>query len=375
MLKLAPFLFTIQRQKIPMHKRQIKYHEAILEATDLALSSDPKIYVMGLGVPDPKGIFGTTTGLAEKYGSDRVMDMPTSENSMTGIAIGSALLGFRPIMTHQRVDFFLLALDQLINNAAKWHYMFGGQCQVPMVIRLIIGRGWGQGPQHSQSLHSLFAHIPGLKVVMPSNPYDAKGLLLSAVQDGNPVVYFEHRWLHSIFGEVPAEKYKVPIGKAKIVREGCDITLVACSHMTLEAYRAAQWLEAEGVSAEIIDVRSIKPLDEEAILRSIAKTGRLIVIDPDWKFMGFASEILAVVAEKGFSALKAPPVRLCYPDCFVPTSWALANHFYPTAKHIVCETLKILDKRTRAQVYLEELRRELAHKPLDVPNQQFTGPF
>src|ERR1700722_14260768 len=177
--------------------------QAILQATDQLMQIDSSVYVMGLGVPDPKGIFGTTTGLEKKYGSDRVLDMPTSENGMTGIAIGSALLGLRPIMTHQRVDFFLLALDQLINNAAKWHYMFGGQMNVPLVIRLIIGRGWGQGPQHSQSLQSIFSHIPGLKVVMPSNPYDAKGLLLSAIDDENPVVYLEHRWLHGIFGEVP----------------------------------------------------------------------------------------------------------------------------------------------------------------------------
>src|SRR5579872_1970482 len=189
--------------------RQIKYHEAILEATDQIMELDPRVYLMGLGAPDPKGIFGTTSGLGKKYGPNRVMDMPTSENAMTGIAIGSAIEGMRPIMTHQRVDFFLLALDQLINNGAKWHYMFGGQMKVPLVIRLIIGRGWGQGPQHSQSLQSFFAHIPGLKVVMPSNPYDAKGLLISAIEDDNPVVYLEHRWLHGIFGEVPKEIYRI----------------------------------------------------------------------------------------------------------------------------------------------------------------------
>ena len=220
--------------------RQLKFYEAIREATDQKMAQDPNIYLMGLGVPDPKGIFGTTSGLAEKYGPNRVMDMPTSENAMTGIAIGSAILGMRPIMTHQRVDFFILALDQLINNAAKWHYMFGGQMKVPLVIRLIIGRGWGQGPQHSQSLHSFFAHVPGLKVVMPSTPQDAKGLLISAIEDDNPVVYLEHRWLHNTFGEVSPDPTPIPIGKAKIVRPGTDITIVAASHMVLEALAAIQ---------------------------------------------------------------------------------------------------------------------------------------
>ncbi len=189
-----------------------KFNEAILEAHDQLMAVDPNVYIMGLGVPDPKGIFGTTVGLQEKYGPNRVMDMPCSENAMTGVAIGSALVGMRPIMTHQRVDFFLLALDQLVNNACKWHFMFGGQLNVPLVIRLIIGRGWGQGPQHSQTLTSFFAHLPGLKVVAPSSPYDAKGLLISAVEDNNPVVYLEHRWLHNIYGEVPSEIYRVPLG-------------------------------------------------------------------------------------------------------------------------------------------------------------------
>jgi len=358
-----------------MHKRQIKYSEAILEATDLAMAQDPHVYIMGLGVPDPKGIFGTTLGLAQKYGEERVLDMPTSENGMTGIAIGSALLGMRPMMTHQRVDFFLLALDQLINNAAKWNYMFAGQCSVPLVIRLIIGRGWGQGPQHSQSLHSLFAHIPGLKVVMPANPYDAKGLLLTALRENNPVVYLEHRWLHSVFGEVPEGDYQVPFGKAKCLQEGTDVTLVTCSHMTLEAYRALKWLKEANISAELIDIRSIRPLDTETIFHSVRKTGRLVVIDPDWKFLGFGAEILAQVAEQCFSSLLASPLRIAYPDSFVPTSWALANHFYPTAKQIARDVLRMMNKPVEAQFLSEEIRREANETPLDVPNQQFTGPF
>lgn len=344
---------------------QLKYFEAILQATDQIMELDPRVYIMGLGVPDPKGIFGTTTGLQEKFGPARVMDMPTSENAMTGIAIGSAIQGMRPIMTHQRVDFFLLALDQLINNGSKWHYMFGNQMKVPLVIRLIIGRGWGQGPQHSQTLHSFFAHIPGLKVVMPSTPYDAKGLLISAIEDDNPVVYIEHRWLHNIFGEVPREIYRVPIGKAKVLRQGVDLTIVACSHMTLEAHKAALMLQ--DISAEIIDVRSLKPLDKETILDSVRKTGRLIVADPDWKSVGFAAEILAIAAEEAFSYLKCPPIRVTQPDQLTPTSWALANHYYPTAKTIANACLKMMNQ--------PQLEEQPMPGPLDVPDRAFTGPF
>lgn len=355
--------------------REIKFNQAILEATDQAMELDSNIYLMGLGVPDPKGIFGTLSGLADKYGPDRVMDMPTSENAMTGVAIGSAIAGMRPIMTHQRVDFFLLALDQLINNAAKWHYMFGGQMSVPLVIRLIIGRGWGQGPQHSQSLHSIFAHIPGLKVAMPASPYDAKGLLLSAIEDNNPVVYLEHRWLHDIFGPVPKDYYKIPLGKARIVQEGSDVTIIACSNMVLEAYRAAKFLKEEGISAEVIDLRTIKPLDSETILNSVAKTGRLLVADSDWKFAGFGAEILALAAESGVARFKCSPVRVGFPDRLCPTSWTLSNHFYPTAKHLALEVLKMMEKPVRAKSLLEEIVKQASHEPLDVPDTQFTGPF
>jgi pyruvate dehydrogenase E1 component beta subunit len=303
------------------------------------------------------------------------MDMPTSENAMTGIAIGSSIRGMRPVMTHQRVDFFLLALDQLINNGSKWHYMFGNQMNVPLVIRLIIGRGWGQGPQHSQSLHSIFAHIPGLKVVMPSNPYDAKGLLVSAIEENNPVIYIEHRWLHGIFGEVPSEIYRVPIGKAKIVQAGTDLTIVACSHMTLESFRALQWIKNEGISVELIDLRSIQPVDKETILNSVRKTGRLVVVDPDWKTVGFSAEVLAIVAEEAFSFLKEAPVRIAYPDRLCPTSWSLSNHFYPTAKHIACEVLKMMKKKKQAQNLLEEIEKQALKEPLDVPDKEFIGPF
>ena len=244
--------------------RQIKFLEAIREAQDLCLGADPSVYIVGLGVPDPKGIFGSTIGLKEKYGAHRVLDMPLSENAMTGVATGSALVGMRPIITHQRVDFALLALDQIVNQAAKWHYMFGGAMKVPLVMRMVIGRGWGQGPQHSQSLQSWFAHIPGLRVVMPTTAYDAKGLLISSVEDDNPVVFLEHRWLYGISDAVPPDYYRVPLGKARVLRQGSDVTIASLSYMTIEALQAADILAGEGINAEVEDSARICFLERGA---------------------------------------------------------------------------------------------------------------
>ena len=351
--------------------REIKYTQAILEATDQCMANDPSVYVMGLGVTDPKGTFGTTLGLEAKYGSKRVMDMPTSENGMTGIAIGSALVGMRPIMTHQRGDFALLAMDQIVNNAAKWHYMFGARLRVPLVIRLIVGRGWGQGPQHSQSLQAMFAHVPGLKVVMPMTPHDAKGLLIAAVEDDNPVIFFEHRWLHGVFGPVPEEMYRVPLGKARIAREGRDVTILSTSYMTLEALRAAELLGRDGIQVEIVDVRTLKPLDAECILASVSKTGRVVVADAAWRTLGFAAELLALVAEETFGALKCPPRRVTLPDVQIPTSPAISVHAYPRAVHLVnaVRTMMGLPTVTEEEA---DIPRSV---PLDVPDQSFTGPF
>ena len=220
------------------------------EALDTCLKRDKNVFIIGLGVPDPKGIFGATTGLRDKYGAERVMDMPIAENALTGVCIGAAVSGMRPVLTHQRVDFSLLALDQVINKEAKWHYMFGGQQSVPMVIKMTIGMGWGQGPQHSQSLQATYAHIPGLKVVMPSTPADAKGLMIAAIEDNNPVIFIDHRWLHETFGHVPEGHYKVPIGKAKVMRKGTDITIVTSSYMTIETMKALRLLKKLGIESE-----------------------------------------------------------------------------------------------------------------------------
>ncbi|MBI3251555.1 MAG: alpha-ketoacid dehydrogenase subunit beta, partial [Candidatus Andersenbacteria bacterium] len=240
--------------------------QAILEATSQAMADDPHVIIIGEGVPDPKGIFGTTLALRDTFGSARVWDMPVSENGLTGVCIGAAISGMRPILTHQRVDFSLLSLDQIINNAAKWHYMFGGQVSVPLVIRMVIGHGWGQGAQHSQNLQALFAHIPGLKVVMPASPYDAKGLLASAIHDNNPVIFLEHRWIHGMKGEVPADMYRIAIGKARRWHVGDDITIVSSGYMTVEALRASHILAQVGIMADLIDLRSIKPWDKAAVL-------------------------------------------------------------------------------------------------------------
>lgn len=349
--------------------RKLKFFEAINEALDLCLAKDSNVYLIGLGVPDPKGIFGTTLGLQQKYGTDRVMDMPTSENGMTGVAVGSALVGMRPIMSHQRMDFTLLALDQIVNQSANWYYMFDGKMSIPLVIRMLIGRGWGQGPQHSQSLQAWFSHVPGLKVIIPATPYDAKGLLIASVEDNNPVIFIEHRWLYNLVDQVPEGVYRVPLGKARLVKEGKDVTIAATSYMTIEALRAAESLLNEGITAEVIDIRSLKPLDEGLILDSVHKTGRLVVADTGWKSFGIGAEILARVAEEALTDLKSPPVRVALPDCPTPTSPALANNYYPRAIHIVTVAKRMLG------IPEKEVVSDMTDIPFDVPGDWFKGPF
>lgn len=353
------------------------YAEAINEAQEIAMRRDPRVFVIGEGVPDPKGIFGTTVGLAEKF-PGRVMDMPVAESGMTGICVGAAIAGMRPIMVHARMDFTLYAFDAIVNTAAKWHFMFGAKQSVPMVIRMVIGRGWGPGPQHSQSLQTLYAHIPGLKVVMPATPRDAKGLLLSAIADPHPVIFIEHRWLHGISGEVPKGLYTVPIGDARVAKRGTDVTIVAASYMTVEAMRGAKALSGEGVSAEVVDLRSIRPLDTPAILASVKKTRRLIVADTGWKSFGIGAEIVALVAEAGV-LLDRPPVRICLPDALTPTSSALAAAYYPTSVDIVRHALVLCGKShgfvaRAAEKYAATITGSPGYAP-DQPDPTFTGPF
>ena len=349
--------------------RLITYAEALNEAHAYALEHIDDAYVMGLGVPDPKGIFGSTVGLQERFGEERVFDVPISENALTGIALGSAVTGQRPILTHQRVDFALVSIDQIVNQAAKWHYMFGGHMSAPMVIRMIIGRGWGQGPQHSQSLHAWFAHVPGLKVVLPATAYDAKGMLIAAVRDENPVVMLEHRWLYSVKDAVPEAGYEVPLDKAMVRREGSDITLIGISYMTLECLRAAELLAEHGINAEVVDLRSVRPIDYETLIVSARKTRLVLIADHAAPVSGVASELAATINEQLFDTLLTAPVRVNLPDYPAPTSHALAKGYYPNAHKIANAALGALNKPTLSTEVPEHIS---AH---DQPDATFTGPF
>ena len=311
--------------------RSISYAQAICEATDQEMARDPRVVLIGQGIDDFKGFVGTTKGLAQKYGPKRVMDTPLSEDGMTGVAIGMALAGLRPVHTHIRMDFTLLAMNQIVNIAAKSRYMFGGTCSVPLTIRTVIGRSWGQGAQHSQGLHALFAHVPGLKVVAPSTPFDAKGCLVSAIRDGNPVVYVEHRMAHLSKGIVPEELYTVPLGKARVLAPGTDVTIVGVSYMVVECLRAAHKLAGVGIAAEVIDPVTLNPLDIDTIVASAAKTRRLVVVDTAWNFCGMTAEVVAQVAER----LPGVAVkRIGFAPVPCPTTKNLENLFYPNATTI-----------------------------------------
>ena len=352
--------------------RQLSYADALLEAQAIALERDRSVYIVGLGVPDPKGIFGSTLGLQQRFGAERVMDMPLAENAMTGVIIGSALTGMRPILTHQRVDFAIPSLEQLINQAAKWHYMFGGRCRVPIVVRMIIGRGWGQGPQHSQSLQAIFAHISGLKVAMPATAYDAKGMLIAAVDDDNPVVMLEHRWLYGVRDSVPEGHYTVPLGEARLIRadRNAAVTIAATSYMVLESLAAAKLLEQQGIGCEVIDLRTLRPLNEDAIIASVRRTGRLVVADTGNVRFGITAEIVSMVSERALSSLKAPPRRVASPDYPTPSGPSLADDYYPRAPHIAAAVLDLLNRQVDPRLFDHPTDRRL-----DQPDNTFAGPF
>ncbi len=315
--------------------RSLYYEAAINEALHQEMGADPSVMLIGQGVKSPWYVGNTCTGLIERFGEGRIIDTPVSENAITGAAVGAALAGMRAIVVHPRVDFLVYGLDPLVNEAANWHYMNGGRASVPMVVWAIINRGGEQAAQHSQSLHAWFAHVPGLKVVMPATPYDAKGLLIAAIRDNNPVVYMPDRWLHGYQGPVPEEPYAVPIGKAALRREGTDLTIVASSYMAAEAIKAAEELEHRGIDAEIVDLRTIKPLDREAIVASVRKTGRLLAVDGGWTSFGTSAEVCAVAAELAFGALKAPVRRLALPDTPAPASRSLEKIYYRDSTSIV----------------------------------------
>lgn len=326
--------------------RTLTYAQALSEGLVLAMRRDPSIFITGYGVDYPTGVFGTTKEAFEEFGGSRVFDSPSMENALTGIGIGASAMGMRPILVHHRNDFMFLAFDQMINLAAKWRYMYGGNAgQVPVVVRGIIGRGWGQGATHSQSLQSPIAHFPGISVVMPAMPADAKGLIISALRSPSPVVILEHRTLFDIKGEVPEGYYETPIGQANILRVGSDISLVCTSYMVIEAIRAAEFLSQFGISVEVVDLRSIRPLDEKTIINSVIKTGRLVVADTSWVKYGVASEIAALVVEKAFNYLKAPVTRIGLPDSPTPSAKVLEDVFYPSANTLQQAITKILGRK------------------------------
>ena len=328
--------------------RTLTYAQAIREAHAQLLATDSRVFLIGQGVRNPWYAGTSLQDLDKEFGTHRVIDSPVSENATTGAAIGAAITGMRPIVFHPRMDFMLLAVDPIMNQAANWSYLFAGRASVPVVIRAVINRGGEQGAQHSQALQALFAHVPGLKVVMPATPYDAKGLLIAAVRDGNPVLYIDDRWLYDLQGDVPESLYEVPIGSAALRRSGRDVTLLATSYMASEATKAVEVLTQRGIYVELIDVRSIKPWDRNLVYSSIGKTGRLVIADAAWMSGGFAAEIAASVAGEIFHALKSPIGRVCLPDVPAPTSAVLEQAYYIGAENIVSAVEKVLVASTRS---------------------------
>ncbi|MBS13535.1 MAG: alpha-ketoacid dehydrogenase subunit beta [Gemmatimonadetes bacterium] len=345
--------------------RPISFCQALHEAAYQEMERDPTVFVYGIGVPTPPHIFGSLEGFVDAFGPERCFDTPVSEESMVGFGLGAAMSGLRPIHVHIRVDFLLLAMNQLVNMVSNYIYSTVGRWKVPLVIRAIVGRGWGQGSQHSKSLHSYFSHIPGLKVVIPTTPRDAKGLLTSAIRDDNPVVFIEHRWLYWAEEDVPEGEFVIPIGKSQVLRDGSDITIVATSWMNVEALKAAEILARHGVSVEIVDPRTIAPLDETPILESVEKTGHCIVADNDWCESGFSAEIAARVSEKCFGRLKSPVGRIGFAFTPCPTVRCLENEFYPNAVDIV--------RAIERKLGLDQV--DLAGEDFYSHERRFKGPF
>lgn len=311
--------------------KEINYGEAIFEGCYQEMERDKSVFVYGLGVDDTKGHYGTSKDLHKYFGSERCFDMPLSEDAMTGVGIGAALAGLRPIYVHQRMDFLLLCMNQLVNMAAKLRYMSSGKHTVPFVVRAAIGRSWGQGAQHSQAFHSYFMHIPGIKVIAPTNPHDAKGSLIASIRDNNPVIFVEHRMLYSNKGFVPNAPYEVEFGKGRVLIEGSDITLVGVSYTVTDCIRAALALKEVGISAEVIDPVSLSPIDYNIIRESANKTKKVLVVDNGWLTCGFSSE---VIADLGINCLGIKLDRMGYQESPCPTTRVLEDGFYPNPENV-----------------------------------------
>ncbi|MEY2965745.1 MAG: alpha-ketoacid dehydrogenase subunit beta [Candidatus Nanopelagicales bacterium] len=330
--------------------RRVTTAKAISEAIAQEMRSDPNVFVMGEDVGPYGGIFGSTGGLFEEFGTTRIIDTPISETGFIGAGIGAAVEGMRPVVELMFVDFFGVCFDQIYNHMAKIHYESGGNVKVPMVLMMAVGGGYSDAAQHSQCLWASFAHMPGMKVVAPSNPYDAKGLMISAIRDDNPVIFMFHKGVMGLpwmaknprsIGPVPEEEYTVPIGKAAIAHEGSDVTVVSISMSVQHCLDVAEELEGD-VSVEVLDLRSLVPLDREAILASVAKTGRLVIVDEDYKSFGMSGEVIATIADHDPSMLKAPVQRVCYPDVPVPYARVLEYEVLPTRDKIKAAIAKVM---------------------------------
>lgn len=344
---------------------QLTYRQAINEALSQEMATDSSIFIYGIDVADHKRIFGSTVGLLEQFGPQRVFSTPLSEEALLGFGLGACVGGLKPINVHIRVDFLLLAINQLVNMVSSFGFGSNGALKVPLVIRAIIGKGWGQSYQHSKSLQSFFAHIPGLKVVMPTTPADAKGLLIAAIRDSNPVLVLEHRMLYDVLGKVPKKALSTPLGKGKILQKGQDITIVATSYSNVEALKATQILQKRNVSVEVIDPRSIYPLDEKLIIKSVQKTKRCIIADYDWVNCGFSAEIATRIYEKLSNQLKSPILRLGFAPTHCPCTRSLENEFYTDAIDLIRSVEKMLQLKPM----------DLSQEEFYSYENKFKGPF
>lgn len=346
-------------------QRVLRYVDALCEGVAQEMERDPRVFLFGLDVDDHKAIQGSTRGLQQRFGRERVFNTPLSEDAMTGVAIGAAMAGLRPIHVHIRMDFVMLCMNQLVNMASKAHYMYGGTVNVPMVVRCMIGKSWGQGAQHSQGLHSLFMHIPGLKVVAPSNAHDAKGCMVAAIRDNNPVIFVEHRLLYFSDAYVPEASFTVPAGQSRVLTSGNDVTVVGVSNMVLECLRAHEMVSEEGINAEVIDPIWLSPLDTDTIAASVARTGKLLVVDNAWLNCGASAEIVARVSERVSRPIQI--VRMGFAPTSCPPSPPLEHAFYPNPGTIA----KRIYEMVRPGVAWEpdQARVRLAYQA------QFRGPF
>lgn len=360
-----------------MNENIISTSSAIREGLLQAAEHDKNVIFMAEGVKEPTGFFGTLSGFEKVLDSSRLIEMPIAENGLIGIAIGAAMGGKKVVVSLQRVEFAMLALEQIFNNAAKSHYVSNGAHSVPIVLRLVVGRGWGQGPEHSQSLESMFAMFPGLKVVMPVFPGTAKGLIIGAVNDPNPVIVIEHRWCHYVQGRVRSEYYSLPLNGPQLLQEGRHCTIVASSYSTLEALEASEILKKYEIFAEVFDLSVLRPLNLTQIISSVKKTGHLITIDTGAKFLGMGSEIVSQVCSELFDDLKSPPIRLGLPDHPTPSSKALIDYqFYPNLLSILESVILQLEiTGNLAESIKSEAIKNRGLIKNDVPNPAFKGPF